>query len=231
MGDTVSTLSPSQQLRFKIRLAEPRLNAVAERFWTHPRLKEMFPEFLFLVHSMIRSSVPILETAAEVAEELPPDDPTARQLAGYYRRHAQEEMHHDEWVLDDLEVLGVARDEVWKRLPSNWVASLIGTHYYWIHHVHPVALMGYMAVLEGNPPNLEQLEAVQRRTGLPRDAFRTLIKHAHLDPHHRDDLNAEIDRLTLSPELTTLLTLSCFHTIELVTRSLEEILAAFSLEE
>lgn len=226
-----SRLSQSQQLRFKIRLAEPRLQAVAKRFWTHPRLAELFPEFLFLVHSMIRSSVPILEAAAEAAEALAPADPVAAQLAPYYHRHAREEMHHDEWVLEDLAVLGVSADEVWRRLPSNWVASLIGTHYYWIHHVHPVALMGYLAILEGNPPDLAQLEGHQRRTGLPEAAFRTLIKHAHLDPHHRDDLNAEIDRLPLTPELSVLLTLSCYHTIELVTRAFEEILAPFSVPD
>lgn len=219
------TLTQSEQLRFKMRLAEPRLQAVAQRFWNHERLAEMFPEFLFLVHSMIRSSVPILETAAREAEALAPEDPAAAQLAPYYRRHADEERHHDEWVLEDLQALGVSPEEVWKRLPSNWVASLIGTHYYWIHHVHPVALMGYLAVLEGNPPKEEELVGYQERTGLPKQAFRTLIKHAHLDPHHRDDLNAEIDRLPLTPQLSTLLTLSCFHTIELVARAFEEILS------
>lgn len=231
----MTTLSPSQQLRFKIRLAEPRLNVVAARFWTHPRLTELIPEFLFLVHTMIRSSVPMMEEAAEIAagrvSQQTPGDPAAARLADYYRRHAGEERHHDDWLLDDLEVLGVSREEVWKRLPSSWVASLIGAHYYWIRHVHPVALLGYLAVLEGNPPSVEQIEGYQRRTGLPKEAFRTLIKHAHLDPHHRDDLNAEIDRLPLTPELSTLLTLSCYHTIELVTRAFEEILAPFSLEE
>lgn len=217
-------LSQSEQLRFKISLVHPRLDQAARKFWTHPRLAELYPEFLILVHSMIRSSVPMMEAAAEEAEARAPDDPSAEPLAAYYRHHASEERHHDDWLLDDLEALGVGREEVLRRVPSSWVASLIGAHYYWIHHVHPVALLGYLAVLEGNPPNLDMLQAIRQHTGLPEEAFRTLVKHAHLDPHHRDDLNDEIDRLPLTPELTTLLTLSCFHTVELVTRAFEEIL-------
>lgn len=231
-GDAASpALTPSQALRFKIQLAHPRLDAVARRFWTHPRLGEMYPEFLFLVHSMIRSSVPMMEAAAEAAEARAPEDAAGAPLAAYYRHHAREEAGHDDWLLDDLEMLGVERREVLTRLPSTWVASLIGAHYYWIHHVHPVALLGYLAVLEGNPPNLGMLESIQRTTGLPREAFRTLIKHAHLDPHHRDDLNAHIDRLPLTDEQSHLLTLSAFHTVELVTRAFEEILSSFSLAE
>lgn len=222
-------LSQSEQLRTKIRLAQPRLDEVARRFWTHPRLREMFPDFLFLVHSMIRSSVPMMEAGAAAARRLGPGDPAGGPLARYFARHAREEQHHDDWLLDDMEALDLDRREVLARTPSTTVARLVGAFYYWIHHVHPVALMGYLAVLEGNPPNLAQLEDIRSRTGLPEEGFRTLVKHAHLDQRHRDDLNDEIDRLPLRPDLSTLLTLACFHTVDLVAVGFEEILAAHSL--
>ena len=44
------------------------------------------------------------------------------------------------------------RDEVLRRMPSPTVASFIGAHYYWIHHHHPVAQLGQIAVQEGYPP-------------------------------------------------------------------------------
>jgi hypothetical protein len=217
-------LSESEILRGKIRLARPRLAAAAGRFWGHPRVAEAFPEFLLAVHSMIRASVPLLEAAAVAAEARAHDDPVAAPLAEYYRHHAREERHHDEWLLDDLVALGRDREESLGRLPSPTVASAVGACYYWIHHVHPVALLGYLAVLEGDPPVVEELEALRQRTGLPPEAFRTLLKHAHLDPHHRDDLLALIDRLPLVPELRALVGVCAMETVGSTARLLEEIL-------
>jgi hypothetical protein len=220
--------SHSEVLRAKIGLAYPRLSAVSGRFWSHPELAALYPEFLFTVHTMIRSSVPMMEEAAAAARHLAGEgrDPTAPLLAEYFERHAREEAGHDDWLLDDLEALGTARATVWGRIPSRHVAAMVGAYYYWVRHVHPVALLSYLAVLEGNPPVVEQLEVVQRSTGLPREAFRTLIKHAQLDPHHRDDLNDLIDRLPLTAEHHQLLALSAFHTIEQVSLVLQEVLDA-----
>ena len=220
----MSELSQSRRLRTKLRLAEPRLAEVARRFWGQPRLAEAYPDFLFLVHSMIRTSVPLMREAAETARGLAPSDPLGAPLAAYYERHAREELHHDDWVLDDLEALGIGRGEVLARRPSTAVAALVGAHYYWVRHVHPVALLGYLAVLEGNPPDADHLDEVRRRTGLPEAAFRTLTLHAHLDQHHRDDLWDEIDRLALTPDTAGLLAVAAFHTIEQVSLGLEEIL-------
>lgn len=218
----------SQLLRGKIRLVEPRLTAVANRFWRHPRVAELYPEFLFLVHTMIRASVPMMLQAAEAARRRP-DDPVAAPLADYYEKHAREEMHHDEWLLDDLEVLGHRREDVLARLPSPTVAALVGAQYYWIEHVHPAAFLAYLAVLEGNPPEVDQLEDIRRRAGLPAAAFRTLVKHAHLDPHHRDDLDDTLDALALGSALHALLGVAAFHTVERVAEAMEEILERFEV--
>lgn len=220
------SLPNSKLLRSKIGLAMPRLSAVADEFWGHPDLAEMYPEFLFVVHSMIRCSVPMMQAAEQRARRLAGEDPVAEPLADYYAKHAREEAGHDDWLLDDLEALGVDRRDVLRRVPSPTVAGLVGAYYYWIHHVHPVAFLAYLAVLEGNPPKVDELEEIQRRTGLPEEGFRTLIKHAHLDPHHRDDLNDLIDRLPLTAEHHALLALSAFHTIEQVSRALREVLRA-----
>lgn len=222
----IGGLSHSEVLRAKIRLAYPRLSAVSARFWRHPDLAELYPEFLFTVHTMIRASVPMMEEAAAAAGRLGDADPTAPLLAEYFAHHAREEAGHDDWLLADLEVLGVPREAVWKRLPSRHVAGMVGAYYYWVRHVHPLALLSYLAVLEGNPPSVEELEAVRLTTGLPQEAFRTLIKHAHLDVHHRDDLNDLIDRLPLGREHHTLLALCAFDTIEQVSLALQEVLDA-----
>jgi len=218
--------SNSALLHWKIRLAYPRLGVLAHHFWSRPDLAVLYPEFLFHLHTFIRSSVPMMLEGAELARDLGDDDPVGPILAEYLEHHAEEERGHDEWLVEDLEVLGVSRQEVMERLPSTAAAALVGSFYYWMRHVHPVALLSYLAVLEGNPPVVEELEKSRAIAGLPEESFRTLLRHARLDPHHRDDLNDLIDRLPLTARHHELLALSSFHTIEKVSLVLEQILDA-----
>lgn len=217
-------MSHSRRLRAKIRLAEPCLLAVSGRFWTHAHLGEIFPEFLFMMHSIIRSSVSLLNAAADAAQRGTDTDPVSRKIAVYYRSHALEETHHDDWLLDDLVAIGGDRSEVLGRMPSVAVASLVGAQYYWALHVHPVSLFGYLAVLEGNPSSLKQLSTIRAGHKLPAAGFRTMVKHARLDPHHRDEMFAQLDDLPLTATQSELVALSAFHAIEHLTLALEEIL-------
>jgi Iron-containing redox enzyme len=220
----MSSASHSRALRTKIRLAEPCLLEVSDCFWRHPQLKDMFPEFLFLMHSIIRSSVSLLNAAAQSAECRAASDPVCPKLAAYYKTHALEEMHHDDWLLEDLAAVGMNRSKVLARLPSMTVASLVGAQYYWALHVHPVSLFGYLAVLEGNPSSLQQLHEIRTNNSLPEEGLRTMVKHARLDPHHRDEMYAQIDELPLTEGLSELVALSAFHAIEHVSQALQEII-------
>lgn len=217
-------LSHSKRLREKIGLAEPCLLEVSNQFWTHPQLPQMFSEFLFMMHSIIRSSVSLINAAADSAQSRLKTDAVCQKIAGYYRMHAIEETHHDDWLLDDLVAIGGDRGKVLARMPSAEVASLVGAQYYWALHVHPVSLFGYLAVLEGNPSSLKQLGRIRSAHGLPAKGFRTMVKHARLDPHHRDEMFAQLDVLPLTQAQSELVALSAFHAIEHLTLALEEIL-------
>ncbi|HLI63754.1 MAG TPA: iron-containing redox enzyme family protein, partial [Terriglobales bacterium] len=177
--------SHSRRLRDKIRLARGEMDAVAMQLWSHPRLREIYPEFLFRNHSVIRCSVPLMKAAAERCEKMLDSDPVAEGMLAYLTKHIPEETGHDEWVLDDLETLGFRREEVLKRIPPPSAAALAGAQYYWIRHVHPVALLGFIAVLEGTPPDVEFFEQTADRIGVPRRAFSNLLLHGKLDPQHR----------------------------------------------
>src|ERR1700736_6262302 len=151
-------MNHSRRLREKIELIAPSMHREMYALWTHPRLREIFPEFLFTTYCVGRSTVPLLETALTTARARCDADPVAASVADYCERHIPAERHHDEGVLDDLSVLGVSRELVAQRIPSPTMAALIGAQYYWILNVHPVALLGYLEVLEGEPPVAEQLE-------------------------------------------------------------------------
>jgi hypothetical protein len=105
------------------------------------------------------------------------------------------------------------------------VAALVGAQYYWIVHYHPVALLGYMTLLEAYPPQVEEIEQLIARTGYERAAFRTLLHHADLDPHHAAELLQRIDALPLTPGQSAVLGVSALSSVYLLTRIVNEIVA------
>lgn len=146
-------------------------------------------------------------------------------LAGYLELHVDEEIGHDETLLDDLELLGRGREQVLGRMPSPAVASLVGAQYYWVLHHHPVAFLGYIGVMEGYPPTEELVELLVERTGYPREAFRTFSEHGELDPGHRDHLDRTLDALPLTDRHEEVIGASAIATVVLATRAVAEVLA------
>jgi Iron-containing redox enzyme len=198
--------------------------AACTRLMTHARIADLWPEYLVTQHAIIRATVPLMETGAERAREMADEDAVAAGVAAYLERHSDEERDHDEWLLDDLELLGIDRASVLGRLPSATVASLVGCQYYWALHYHPLGLLGYISLMEGYPPTPDLVEDLIVRTGYPRAAFRTFAEHGELDPHHREELDEAIDSLPLTAEHEALLGLSAMSSAGFLAASIEEVL-------
>lgn len=189
--------APSSYVRSRLALMTPGAEGVAQLLCTHPAAGAGYPELLRLIHQIIRSSVPLLGTVGQRAAELAGIDAVAAGLVGYLREHAVEEAHHDEWLLGDYAALGLDPADVLRRPPSPAAAAVVGPVYYWCLNFHPVAILGYLAVMEGNPPSLALLEELQTRSGHPHRAFHTLRHHAAVDPRHGAELWELIDALPL----------------------------------
>jgi hypothetical protein len=220
--------SESERLRDKIELVLPELIGASRRLVDDPRIADLYPEYLFTLHSVIRASVPLMETARERARKLAKEDPVCEILAPYLDEHIPEEADHDEWLLEDLELLCEDRSSVLARPPSPTVAAAVGAQYYWILHYHPVALLGYIALLEGYPPSIELVDELVDRTGHSRAAFRTLIAHAELDPEHRDELDAVLDRLPVRREQSTAMGLSAIYSVQMLARAIDQLRDGFA---
>ena len=216
-------LSHSDLLWSKIRLAEPRLTAATNRFWKHPDLAELVPLFLVQLHRVMQGGITLMRVARDQALMLP-DDPVAQIVAPYLQQHIDEEKDHCAWLLNDLGTIGISPNEVAETTPLPAVVSLLGAQYFWALNIHPVAVFGYLIVLEGKPPIASQLEAIRLRTGLPATAFRCLHAHADNDPHHIADLNRTLDSMPLTDEQQKYLALSAFHTIDAVASVFEELI-------
>jgi Iron-containing redox enzyme len=155
-------------------------------------VRKWYVNEMIKMYSIMRASVPLMAKAEleSVSKDIP-------ELTEYYNRHIQEEMHHDEWLLDDLESIGIDPERVKK---STTGKELVGTQYYFIYHQHPVSLMGYIAFLEGNPPKVEAIDRLQKLTKFPDTAFRVMRKHSTLDIHHKKELDDTLDSLPLTEQ-------------------------------
>ena len=192
----------------------------------HPRIRELWPEYLVQQHAIIRATVPLTEAALARTRELSETDPLSAPLSSYLEEHVDEELDHDETLLDDLDLLGLDRAGVLARMPSPAVAALVGSQYYWMLHYHPVAFLGFVALMEGYPPTPELIETLISRTGYPPEAFRTYVEHAELDPGHRDHLDRTLDSLPLTAEHEAALGISAIASAGLAARALEDLLVA-----
>jgi hypothetical protein len=220
----VATTAEGLRLRRKIDLVIPEVAGVSRTLVTHPRLADLYPEYLVTCHWVVRATVPLMETALGLARALQEDDPVAAQLAVYLERHCLEEAGEEEWLLADLELVGRDRAEVLARPPSPSVAALVGAQYYWALHFHPLALLGYLAALEGYPPTPELIDEMIAGSGYPREAFSTLAAHAELDPGHREELDRLLDTLDLTPSQSELLGLSAVHSVHTLAAAFGEVL-------
>jgi hypothetical protein len=200
-----------------------RLYATYHQFWGRPELGHRVPSFLILMHQIVRASVPLMIAARSLARDRASGDAVCRLLEPYLSVHVQEERDHDEWLLQDLEAAGIARADVTARIPSPHVASLVGAQYYWIHHHHPVAIIGYMRVLEGNPPSAAHVHRLQQMSGLPAAALRTYRLHGDLDPDHLQELDLLLDSLPLSEAQELLIWISASHTARTLATCLEDL--------
>jgi len=206
------------------------MTEAAGRVWNHPNFREVFPEFMFTIHSIIRATHPSMKAAAARSQALAPTDPVAAAMAHYLYEHADEEKGHDDWALADLAVLGIPAEEVHRRVPSTTVASLVGSQYYWMNHFHPVAYLSYIAISE-SPPSIEYLEEKVRSSGLPRDAFRTWFFHGQLDHGHVQEFDELVDSLPLNEWHHSILGMNAFHSAEYQARAFEEVAEEFEASQ
>lgn len=212
-------LAASERLRVKLSFGEPALRRALAELWRAEGLLPRYRAYLCAMHAVIRASVPLMERAVErAALRGRYGDPLSALLVPYLDGHIREEADHDTWLLEDLAAAGGEPRDAVDRVPDPLVASLAGAQYYWIEHHHPVALLGYIAVLEGHAPAAGLAPRLARLTGLPAPAFRTVHEHAHLDDGHIAELHALLDRLPLSRGQETAIAVSALHTTDALTQ-------------
>jgi len=210
----------SSTLDLAVRTRLIRANQLWSTLVYDARFKELYPAFLIQTYHYIRQSCPLMQSALKSLVATG----SAPRCQAFLRQHLEEEKGHDEWVLEDLQGLEVSRLSVAVALPLPAVVGLVGSQMYLIEHVSPVALLGYMYVLEAYPQSQRFLGIIEEQHGIARTRITALSHHSEIDHAHREELLSLLDDAAFSNEERQGILHSALMTADLVCRFYEELL-------
>ena len=127
---------------------------------------------------------------------------THEKLARYLLKHAAEEQGHERWALDDLSKLGVAPEFVERTRPTAACAALVGYVHDQAAFRNPVAIMGWMYVLEAVGADIGTAvgEKLGQAHGDKSNPIRFVAGHGEADASHAVAINQTIENYVLTPE-------------------------------
>ena len=121
-----------------------------------------------------------------------------QRVRHYLYDHLHEEAGHEEWVVNDLRAIGVARETIQSYKPSMWTLGLIGYNYWAADRRHPCSILGMMYCLEviasvyGGPFSTAIRDSLMLE-GICGISF--ISSHATLDANHMATLRTAVDLL------------------------------------
>jgi pyrroloquinoline quinone (PQQ) biosynthesis protein C len=147
------------------------------------------------------------------------------EIRYYLYDHMMEEKGHEEWVVNDLEVVGVGRQEVRQYRPSNALLALNGYNYWAADRRNPCSVLGMVYALEviasvyGGPI----ASAIKESLLLDGDRGISFISsHITMDAEHMAQLRLVLNKLHDSESKDAIVESTIFN-FEHFTRLLEAI--------
>ena len=100
--------------------------------------------------------------------------------------YIEEEVGHQEWILNDIKACGPDSEAVRAGQPKPATELMVAYAYDTIQRGNPVGFFGMVLVLEGTSISLatRAAEKIQHSLGLPKQAFSYLSSHGSLDIEH-----------------------------------------------
>jgi len=136
--------------------------------------------FLKEAYHHVKHTTPLLMLAgAKTPERL---EWVRRGIAEYI----EEEIGHDEWILNDIKACGFDAEAVRRGEPLPATELMVSFLYDTISRKNPMGLFGMVFVLEGTSSQIatHAAEKIKETLGLPNEAFTYLTSHGSLDQEH-----------------------------------------------
>ena len=163
--------------------------------------EQAYVAFLGQAYHHVKHTVPLLMACGA---RLPDHLHWLRRAIGEY---IEEEMGHEEWILDDIAACGGDAAAARAAFPSPATELMVAYAYDLIQRGNPVGFFGMVFVLEGTSVHLASraAAAIKDRLGLPPNAFRYLNSHGALDLNHVKFFEGLMDRIEESADQQTLI--------------------------
>jgi len=136
--------------------------------------------FLTQAYHHVKHTVPLLMATGS---RLPEEKEWLREAVGEY---IEEEMGHQEWILNDIAAAGGDRNAARHSQPNASTELMVAYAYDAIQRRNPLRFFGMVFVLEGTSIALADNAAqhIQDKLNLPPQAFSYLRSHGSLDQEH-----------------------------------------------
>lgn len=148
--------------------------------------------FLGQAYHHVRHTTPLLMT---LGGRLPERLAWLRRAVAEY---IEEEIGHEEWILNDIAAAGGDAEAVRQSRPDLPAELMVAYAYDLIQRGNPAGFFGMVFVLEGTSVALALTAAdrIQQALGLPNAAFSYLRSHGTLDQEHTRHLADLLDKMT-----------------------------------
>jgi pyrroloquinoline quinone (PQQ) biosynthesis protein C len=136
--------------------------------------------FLRQAYHHVRHTTPLLMAlGARISQTHP-------WLMSAVAEYIEEEIGHEQWILNDIAVAGGDPLAAAEAKPALATEAMVAYAYYLIDRDNPIGFFGMVHVLEGTSVRVasEAANRISESTGLPPDAFTYLQSHGALDLEH-----------------------------------------------
>jgi len=147
--------------------------------------------FLTEAYHHVKHTVPLLMLCGS---RLPENYEWLREAVAEY---IEEELGHQEWILNDIKACGADAEAVRHGQPSQATELMVAYAYDMINRVNPIGFFGMVLVLEGASVAMatQAGAAIQQSLGLSNKAFSYLTSHGSLDIDHIDFYEGLINKI------------------------------------
>jgi len=148
--------------------------------------------FLKEAYHHVKHTVPLL-TACKNQTSI--DYPWLKEAMAQY---IEDEMGHEEWILNDIKAAGGKSEEVRSSEASIFTELMVADAYYQIYQKNPIGFLGMVFVLEGTSIAIatNAATAMQKSLQLPNEAFTYLNSHGSLDLTHVEFFKTLVNQFT-----------------------------------
>ena len=139
-----------------------------------------YAAFLGQAYHHVRHTVPLLmATGARLPDRY-------AWLRAAVAEYIEEEIGHEEWILNDIAACGYDKEEVRASEPAVATELMVSYAYDMVARVNPLGFFGMVHVLEGTSIAIADQAAngIRQTLSLPKKAFSYLYSHGSLDLEH-----------------------------------------------